>query len=56
MSLLMFTSFAFILWLLFHPSLELDEKFRDLLNIVIGSYLVSFGKVIDFWFKKEEGE
>ena len=31
-------------------------KFRDLLNIIVGSFLVSYGKVIDFWFKKEKDE
>jgi hypothetical protein len=26
------------------------------LNIIVGSFLVSFGKVIDFWFKRENDE
>ena len=34
----------------------LDDKFRDLLNIIIGSFLVSFGKVVDFWFKGSHSE
>ena len=53
---IMFGSFGFILFLLFHPTLTLDEKFRDLLNIVIGTFLASFGKIIDFWFKGSHTE
>jgi hypothetical protein len=54
LTMVMFYSFYYILTLLFHPTLDLDEKFRDLLNIIIGSFLVSFGKVVDFWFKKDD--
>ena len=50
----MFGLFIWIIYLLFHETL--DEKFRDLLNIIVGSFLVSFGKVIDFWFKRENDE
>ena len=56
LTLVMFGSFGFILFLLFHPTLTLHDKFRDLLNIVIGSFLVSFGKIVDFWFKGEHSE
>ena len=56
LTLVMFGSFGFILFLLFHPTLTLDEKFRDLLNIVIGTFLASFGKIIDFWFKGSHTE
>jgi hypothetical protein len=31
--------------------LELDETHRDLLNIILGSFIASFGKTIDFWFR-----
>ena len=48
---IMFGSFYWVVWLLFTDSYTLDDKFRDLLNIIIGSFLVSFGKVVDFWFK-----
>ena len=48
---IMFGSFYWVLWLLFTDKFTLDDKFRDLLNIIIGSFLVSFGKVVDFWFK-----
>lgn len=51
-SLLMFALFSWVLYLLFHPVLELDEKHRDLLNILLGGFIAMFGKVIDFWFKQ----
>ena len=53
---IIFGSFSFILYLLFNPTYMLEDKFRDLLNIIVGSFLVSFGKVIDFWFKRESDE
>ena len=49
-SLIMFGTFSWIVWLLFHPTLELEDNFRDLLNIIVGTFLASFGKVVDFWF------
>ena len=53
---IIFSSFSLILYLLFNPTYVLEDKFRDLLNIIVGSFLVSFGKVIDFWFKRESDE
>ena len=53
---IMFGSFYWVVWLLFTDSYTLDDKFRDLLNIIIGSFLVSFGKVVDFWFKGSHSE
>ena len=47
----MFGVLGWVLYLLFHPILELDETHRDLLNILLGSFIASFGKVIDFWFR-----
>ncbi|ASE99852.1 hypothetical protein [uncultured virus] len=58
-TLLMFGLFSWVLYLLFHPTLVLDEKHRDLLNILLGGFIAMFGKVIDFWFKqgnKKQGE
>jgi len=37
--------------LLFHPILELDPNHRDLLNIILGTFIATFGKTIDFWFR-----
>lgn len=51
-----FGLFFWILSLLFHPVLELDPTHRDLLNIILGSFIASFGKVIDFWFRQNKPE
>ena len=53
-SLLIFGCFIWIIWLLVHPTLKLEDNFRDLLNIIVGTFLASFGKVIDFWFKHDK--
>ena len=50
----MFGTFGWIIWLLFHPTLSLEDNFRDLLNIIVGTFLASFGKVVDFWFKHDK--
>ena len=47
----MFAVLYWVLHLLFHPTLELDEKHRDLLNIILGTFIATFGKTIDFWFR-----
>ena len=53
LTLFVFGMFCQIIYLLFHPTLELDEQFRDLLNIIIGAFLASFSKIVDFWFNKQ---
>jgi len=53
-TLAVFALFIWIIWLLFNPELKLEDKFRDLLNILVGGLLASFGKVIDFWFKHDK--
>ncbi len=55
----MFGLLTWVLYLLFHPTLELDDTHRDLLNILLGTFIASFGKTIDFWFrhsKKKESK
>ena len=47
----MFAILYWVLYLLFHPTLELDETHRDLLNIILGTFIATFGKTIDFWFR-----
>ena len=47
----MFFGLFWVLYLLFHPVLTLGDTHRDLLNIILGSFIASFGKVIDFWFR-----
>ena len=54
-TLLMFGSFGWIIYLLF-ADLQLDDKFRDLMNIIVGTFLASFGKVVDFWFKHDKSK
>jgi hypothetical protein len=50
----MFGLFIWIIYLLFHATLA--DNFRDLLNIIVGGFLASFGKVVDFWFKSDKGK
>tara|TARA_R110000851_G_scaffold87606_1_gene190960 strand:- start:12 stop:323 length:312 start_codon:yes stop_codon:yes gene_type:complete len=47
----MFAILYWVLHLLFHPTLQLDEVHRDLLNILLGTFIATFGKTIDFWFR-----
>ena len=47
----MFGVLWWVLYLLFHPTLELDDTHRDLLNIILGTFIGTFGKTIDFWFR-----
>ena len=47
----MFAVLYWVLHLLFHPVLDLDEQHRDLLNIILGTFIATFGKTIDFWFR-----
>ena len=47
----MFCLLWWVLYLLFHPTLELDDTHRDLLNIILGTFIATFGKTIDFWFR-----
>lgn len=54
-----FGLFFWILGLLFSPTVELDPQHRDLLNIILGAFITSFGKVVDFWFvpkNKDKGK
>ena len=50
----MFGLLFWILNLLFHPTLELDPTHRDLLNIILGTFIATFAKVIDFWFRPKK--
>ena len=50
----MFGLFIWIIYLLFHAALA--DNFRDLLNIIVGGFLASFGKVVDFWFHPNKGK
>ena len=50
----MFGLLFWILNLLFHPTLELDPTHRNLLNIILGTFIATFSKVIDFWFRPKK--
>ena len=50
----MFGMLSWILYLLFHPTLIIDDKHRDLLNILLGTFIATFGKCIDFWFRQDK--
>ena len=50
----MFGMLSWILYLLFHPILIIDDKHRDLLNILLGTFIATFGKCIDFWFRQDK--
>ena len=50
----MFGMLCWILYLLFHPTLIIDDKHRDLLNILLGTFIATFGKCIDFWFRQDK--
>ena len=47
----MFIGLFWVLHLLFHPTLSIGETHRDLLNIILGTFIATFGKTIDFWFR-----
>ena len=44
--------FVYILWLLFHK--EIQSGHRDILNVIIGSFLGILIKSTDFWFKRDD--
>ena len=56
LSIAIFGIFAWIISLLFHPTLQLDTTHRDLLNIILGAFLASFAKVVEFWFKVDDAD
>ena len=50
----MFGALMWILYLLFHPTLQLDDTHRDLLNILLGSFIASFGVIVLTSFNASE--
>jgi len=51
-TLIVLAIFIFLLYLLFYK--KIDNEFKDLINVAIGAFLASFGRIIDFWFHKDE--
>ena len=49
-----FALIFYIIHLLFFRQIQSD--YRDILNVIIGAIIAVFGKVTDFWFKKDEGD
>ena len=52
LSLIIVTTFLFLVWLLFFAMLP-DES-RDLINIMVGAYVAVLAKATDYWFKDKD--
>ena len=49
LSLIIVTTFLFLIWLLFYRALP--QESRDLVNIMVGAYVAVLAKATDYWFK-----
>ena len=52
LSLIIVTTFIFLVWLLFYA--ELPQASRDLVNIMVGAYVAVLAKATDYWFKDKD--
>ncbi len=52
LSLIIVTTFLFLVWLLFYA--ELPQESRDLINIMVGAYVAVLAKATDYWFKDKD--
>ena len=52
LSLIIVTTFLFLIWLLFYG--ELPQASRDLVNIMVGAYVAVLAKSTDYWFKDKD--
>ena len=52
LSLIIVTTFLFLVWLLFYA--ELPQASRDLVNIMVGAYVAVLAKSTDYWFKAKD--
>jgi len=52
LSLIIVTTFIFLVWLLFYA--ELPQASRDLVNIMVGAYVAVLAKSTDYWFKDKD--
>ena len=52
LSLIIVTTFLFLLWLLFYGALP--QEARDLVNIMVGAYVAVLAKATDYWFKDKD--
>jgi len=47
-----FTIFFVLLYVLFFQ--EVSDKYRDIINILIGTYVAVLTKTVDYWFKEKD--
>ncbi len=52
LSLVVFGAFFVLLYLLFFQ--EVGESYRDIVNILIGTYVAILTKTADYWFKDKD--
>ena len=52
LSLVVFGAFFVLLYLLFFQ--EVGEAYRDIVNILIGTYVAVLTKTADYWFKDKD--
>ena len=52
LSLIIVTTFLFLIWLLFYGALP--QESRDLVNIMVGAYVAVLAKATDYWFKDKD--
>ena len=52
LSLVVFGTFLLILYLLFFQ--EVGDTYRDIVNILIGTYVAVLTKTADYWFKDKD--
>ena len=52
LSIVVFGAFFVLLYLLFFQ--EVSETYRDIVNILIGTYVAILTKTADYWFKDKD--
>ena len=52
LSLVVFGTFLLLLYLLFFQ--EVSETYRDIVNILVGSFVAILTKTADYWFKDKD--
>ena len=52
LSLVVFGTFLLLLYLLFFQ--EVSETYRDIVNILVGSFVAIITKTADYWFKDKD--
>ena len=52
LSLVVFGTFLLLLYLLFFTTVS--ETYRDIVNILVGSYVAILTKTADYWFKDKD--